>query len=88
METSKLGASLRIQLLKQPLADVNVSVRLTSPLEQSELAEFMALGIDGVSAGRRVLFCTVPQQALANIAKHEKVAQVSLVEQLQPKPSK
>jgi hypothetical protein len=85
METSKLGASLRIQLLKQPEADVNVSVRLTSPLEQSELAEFMALGIDGVSAGRRVLFCTVPQQA--NIAKHEKVALVSLVEQMQPKPS-
>jgi hypothetical protein len=84
MDPSKLSASLRIQLLKQGGAELNLSVRLTSPLVESEIAEFKGLGFDGASTGRRVLFCTIAPQSLAEIAQHEKVAQVSLVEQMRP----
>jgi hypothetical protein len=79
-----INASLRIQLLKQTAVDLSVSVRLASPLAETEIEEFKALGIVGASAGRRVLYCKVAQEALKEIAKHEKVVQVSLVEQMRP----
>lgn len=83
---SKFDAALNIHLARHHQGAVGVSVRLSSPLNAQEAAQMQALGLAGADTGRRVLFGTVPLAVLPALAQFDKVARLSLDQQMTPKP--
>jgi hypothetical protein len=83
---SKFDAALNMHLARYTQGAVGVSVRLTTPLNALEAAQMQALGLGGADTSRRVLFGTVPLGALPALAQFDKVARLSLDQQMSPKP--
>lgn len=84
MNIAKFDAALNSRLVQQRDQDVNVSVRLRSQLTPDEVTRLQAMGLDDADTRRRVLFGTLSPKSLAILAKLDKVAQLSLVQQMTP----
>ena len=88
MSGAKYDAALSRALVRPPEGNVDVSVRLRSPLTADEVAAFQRLGFADADTRRRVLFGSLPADALSGIAQLDKVAQLSLVQKMAPKMDK
>jgi hypothetical protein len=84
MNIAKFDAALNSRLVQQRDQDINVSVRLRSQLTPEEVTRLQAMGLDDADTRRRVLFGTLSPKSLAILAKLDKVAQLSLVQQMTP----
>ena len=84
MSGTKFDAALSLVLARPGEGNVDVSVRLRSHLTPDEVGEFQRLGCADADTRRRVLFVSLPPDALKALARHDKVAQLSLVRKLAP----
>lgn len=84
MSGAKFDAALSSALVRPREGNVDVSVRLRSRLTPDEVDEFQRLGIADADTRRRVLFGSLSPDALNVLAKHDKVAQLSLVQKMAP----
>ena len=84
MSGAKYDAALSLALVRPQEGNVDVSVRLRSPLTADEVAAFQQWGFADADTRRRVLFGSLPPDALSGIAKLDKVAQLSLVQKMAP----
>ena len=88
MSGAKYDAALSLALVRPQEGNVDVSVRLRSPLTPDEVAAFQQWGFADADTRRRVLFGSLPPDALSGIAKLDKVAQLSLVQKMAPNTEK
>jgi hypothetical protein len=84
MSGTKFDAALSLALVRPQQGNVNVSVRLRSQLTPDEAGEFRRLGCVDADTRRRVLFASLPHDALSLLARHDKVTQLSLVQKMAP----
>ena len=84
MSGTKFDAALSLALVRPHEGNVDVSVRLRSQLTPDEASELQGLGCADADTRRRVLFASLPADALSTLARHDKVAQVSLVQKMAP----
>ncbi len=84
MSGPKFDAALSVALVRKHEGNVDVSLRLRSQLTPDEVAEFQRLGFQDADTRRRVLFGALSPGALNALAKHDKVAQLSLVQKMAP----
>ncbi|SEN84389.1 hypothetical protein SAMN05428959_103389 [Duganella sp. CF517] len=84
MSGSKFDAALSLALARPQGGNVDVSVRLCSQLTADEVRAFQQMGMADADTRRRVLFACLPADALGELARHEKVARLSLVQRLAP----
>jgi hypothetical protein len=84
MSGAKYDAALSLALARPHEGNVEVSVRLRSPLTPDEVAAFQQLGFPDADTRRRVLFGALAPDALSGLAKLDKVAQLSLVQKMAP----
>ena len=84
MSGTKLDAALSLQLFRQREGNVNISVRLRSPLTSDEVVRLQQMGFRDADTRRRVLFGTLSPKAVEVLAKLDKVAQLSLVQKMAP----
>jgi len=84
MSGTKFDAALSLALVRPQHGDVDVSVRLRSQLTPDEVRAFQQMGLADADTRRRVLFACLPPDALSELARHEKVAQLSLVQKMAP----
>jgi len=84
MNGTKFDAALSLALVRPQHGNVDVSVRLRSHLTDDEVSAFRQLGCADADTARRVLFACLPPDAVSLLAKHDKVAQLSLVQKLAP----
>ena len=84
MSGPKFDAALSVALVRKHEGNVDVSLRLRSQLTPGEVAEFQRLGFPDADTRRRVLFGSLSANALNVLAKHDKVAQLSLVQKMAP----
>ncbi|HEX7986087.1 MAG TPA: hypothetical protein VF616_21370 [Duganella sp.] len=84
MSGAKYDAALSLALARPQGGNVEVSVRLRSPLTADEVTAFQRLGFADADTRRRVLFGALPPDALGGLAKLDKVAQLSLVQKMAP----
>ena len=85
MELSKFDAALRIHLSKAKDEGIAVSIRLKAPLNDSERAQMDAIGLEGADTSKRVIFAAVPASSLESISQLDKVSQISLCQQMEPR---
>ena len=84
MSGPKFDAALSVALVRKQEGNVDVSLRLRSQLTPDEVEEFQRLGFHDADTRRRVLFGSLSPDALTVLAKHDKVAQLSLVQKMAP----
>jgi len=84
MSGAKFDPALSLALVRPHEGNVDVSVRLRSPLTPDEVGAFQQMGIADADTRRRVLFACLPSDALKALAQHDKVAQLSLVRKMAP----
>ena len=84
MSGTKFDAALSLALVRPGEGNVDVSVRLRSQLTPGEVSAFQQLGFADADTRRRVLFASLPHDALQALARHDKVAQLSLVQKMTP----
>ena len=84
MSGTKFDAALSLALVRPRQGNVDVSVRLRSQLTPEEVRAFQQLGLADAGTGRRVLFACLPPDALSELARHEKVERLSLVQKMAP----
>lgn len=84
MSVAKFDAALSLQLFRQQEDNLNVSVRLRSQLTLDEVRKLKAMGFPDANTSRRVLFGSLPPKTLELLAKLDKVAQLSLVQEMSP----
>lgn len=84
MSGAKFDAALSLALVRPHEGNVDVSVRLRSQLTPDEVGAFQRLGFADADTRRRVLFASLPHDVLGLLAKHDKVAHLSLVKKMAP----
>ena len=84
MSGTKFDAALSLALVRPQEGNVDVSVRLRSQLTPDEARAFQQMGIADADTRRRVLFASLAADALKALARHGKVAQLSLVQKMAP----
>ena len=82
MSGTKFDAALSLALVRPQEGNVDVSVRLRSHLTPDEAGELQRLGCANADTRRRVLFASLPADSLSALARHDKVAQLSLVQRM------
>jgi hypothetical protein len=85
MDLSKFDAALRIHLSQSKADGITVSIRLKEPLNDSEKAQMNAIGLEGADTSKRVIFAALPVSSLESISQFDKVSQISLCQQMEPK---
>lgn len=85
MKLTKFDAALNIHLAKHREGVVEVSIRLNSPLTEEEVAQMQKMGVTCADTRRRVLFASLTPTALSNLAKIDKIIQLSLVQKMELK---
>jgi hypothetical protein len=88
MGGTKFDAALNVRLSRHIEGKVGVSVRLSETLTSEEAAEFQSMGLAGADTRRLILFGDVSSPALSSLAGFDKVARISLAQQMAPKQSK